>query len=410
MSTAASQEVAAVADERDTVGAAVGRYVEKLRAGDVGSLPVVLGLVVITIVFTAKVSVFFTAVNFTNMIVQLAGVSLIAIGVVFVLLIGEIDLSVAYVSGLAGVCVAWFQAPETGHHVPGLVAIVLAIGLGALVGALQGSFVALIGVPSFVVTLAGLLAWQGVIIKWIGQEASIGIQDKYVNDTANYYLPATAGWIVAAAVSAAFAATALGTIATRRRAGLPIGNPVLALIRVGFVALVAFVVVGICNHARGVPFAGLLVVFMIALWTFVARRTTFGRHVYAVGGNAEAARRAGISVPFIRIMVFVIAGAMSGLGGVVLAARLSGVDLSAGGGSLLLDAIAAAVIGGTSLFGGRGRVVAALLGALVITSISNGLGLIGSGAATEYIITGIILLAAVTLDTVSRRRLERSGR
>jgi D-xylose transport system permease protein len=149
---------------------------------------------------------------------------------------------------------------------------------------------------------------------------------------------------------------------------------------------------------------------MVALWTFVARRTTFGRHVYAVGGNAEAARRAGISVPFIRIAVFAIAGAMSALGGVVLAARLSGVDVSAGGGSLLLDAIAAAVIGGTSLFGGRGRVVAALLGALVITSISNGLGLIGSGSATEYIITGLILLAAVTLDTVSRRRLERSGR
>ena len=213
MSSAAPQEVAAVADERDTVGAAVRRYVEKLRAGDVGSLPVVLGLVVITIVFTAKVSVFFTAVNFTNLIVQLAGVCLIAIGVVFVLLIGEIDLSVAYVSGLAGVCVAWFQAPETGHHVPGLVAIVLAVGLGALVGALQGSFVALIGVPSFVVTLAGLLAWQGVIIKWIGEEASIGIQDHFVNDTANYYLPTTAGWIVAVVVTALFAAKPTVTIA-----------------------------------------------------------------------------------------------------------------------------------------------------------------------------------------------------
>jgi D-xylose transport system permease protein len=410
VSTAAPQEVAAVADERDTVGAAVRRYVEKLRAGDVGSLPVVLGLVVITIVFTAKVNVFFTAVNFTNLVAQMAGVCLIAIGVVFVLLIGEIDLSVAYVSGLAGVCVAWFQTPDSSQHVPGLVAIALGIGVGALVGVLQGSFVALIGVPSFVVTLAGLLAWQGVIIKWIGEEASIGIQDHFVNDTANYYFTKPVGWIVAAVVSAAFAATVLGTIASRRRAGLPVGNPVLALIRVLFVAGIAFLVVAVCNHARGLPFAGLLVVFMVALWTFVARRTTFGRHVYAVGGNAEAARRAGISVPFIRIAVFAIAGAMSALGGVVLAARLSGVDVSAGGGSLLLDAIAAAVIGGTSLFGGRGRVVAALLGALVITSISNGLGLLGSGSATEYIITGIILLAAVTLDTVSRRRLERSGR
>jgi D-xylose transport system permease protein len=410
VSTAAPQEVAAVVDERDTVGAAVRRYVDKLRAGDVGSLPVVLGLVVITIIFTAKVSVFFTAVNFTNLVAQMAGVCLIAIGVVFVLLIGEIDLSVAYVSGLAGVCVAWFQAPDSSQHVPGLVAIALGIGLGALVGVLQGSFVALIGVPSFVVTLAGLLAWQGVIIKWIGEEASIGIQDHFVNDTANYYFSKPVGWILAAVVSAAFAATVLGTIASRRRAGLPVGNPMLALIRVLFVAGIAFLVVAVCNHARGLPFAGLLVVFMVALWTFVARRTTFGRHVYAVGGNAEAARRAGISVPFIRIAVFAIAGAMSALGGVVLAARLSGVDVSAGGGSLLLDAIAAAVIGGTSLFGGRGRVVAALLGALVITSISNGLGLLGSSSATEYIITGVILLAAVTLDTVSRRRLEQSGR
>jgi D-xylose transport system permease protein len=409
-STAAPTEIQAVVEERDSVAAAARRYVERIRAGDVGSLPVILGMIVITIVFTAKVNVFFTAVNFNNLIVQLAGTCLIAIGVVFVLLLGEIDLSIGFTSGLAGVCVAWFAAPETGHHVPGLVAIVLAVALGALIGLLQGSFVALIGVPSFVVTLAGLLAWQGVIIKWIGSQASIGIQDHWVNDTANYFLGKTAGWIVAAAIAAAFALTAIGSIVSRRRAGLPIGNPVLAGLRVAFVSAIAFGVVGICNHERGVPFAGLLVVAMIAFWTFVARRTTFGRHVYAVGGNAEAARRAGINVRFIRIAVFMISGGMAGLGGIVLAARLSGVDLQAGGGALLLNAIAAAVIGGTSLFGGRGRVVGALLGSLVIMTISNGLGLLGSSSATEYMITGAILLAAVTLDTVSRRRLERSGR
>jgi D-xylose transport system permease protein len=410
MSTAAPQEVQAVVGERDTVLAAAQRYIDKVKAGDVGSLPVVVGMVIITIVFTAKVSVFFTAVNFNNLIVQMVGIALIAIGVVFVLLLGEIDLSVGFVSGLCGVCVAWFQQPGTGHDLPGLIAIVLAIGLGALIGLLQGSFVALIGVPSFVVTLAGLLAWQGVIIKWIGSSAAIGIQDKYVNDTANYFLSKTASWVVAAVISLAFALTTATGIVSRRRAGLPIGNPTLALIRVGFVALVVFIVVAISNHDRGLPFAGLLLIAMLALWTFVARRTTFGRHVYAVGGNAEAARRAGINVPFIRICVFMISGAMAALGGVVLAARLSGVDLQAGGGSTLLDAIAAAVIGGTSLFGGRGRVVAALLGALVIRTIANGLGLLGSSSATEYIITGVILLAAVTLDTVSRRRLERSGR
>jgi D-xylose transport system permease protein len=409
-STAAPTEIQAVVEEQDSVAAAARRYVEKIKAGDVGSLPVIVGMIVITIVFTAKVNVFFTAVNFNNLIVQLAGTCLLAIGVVFVLLLGEIDLSIGYLSGVCGVCVAWFAAPETGHHVPGLVAIVLAIGLGALIGLVQGAFVAIVGVPSFVVTLAGLLALQGVIIKWIGSQASIGIQDHWVNDTANYFLGETAGWLVAAAISAAFALTAIGSIVSRRRARLPVGNPVLAAIRIVFVTAIAFLVAAVCNHERGVPFAGLLVVAMIAFWTFVARRTTFGRHVYAVGGNAEAARRSGINVRFIKIAVFMISGGMAGLGGIVLAARLSGVDLQAGGGPLLLNAIAAAVIGGTSLFGGRGRVVGALLGALVIMTISNGLGLLGSTSATEYIITGTILLAAVTLDTVSRRRLERSGR
>jgi D-xylose transport system permease protein len=405
-----SEAAPVLEDERLTVGGAVRAYVDKVKAGDAGSLPVVLGMIVIIIVFTAKVNVFFTAVNFNNLIVQMAPISLIAIGVVFVLLLGEIDLSIGYLSGVCGVCVAWFAQPDTGHTVPGLVAIALAIILGALIGAVQGSFVALLGVPSFVVTLAGLLALQGVIIKWVGNQATIGIQDKYINDTASYVFSKNTSWVIAAVISIAFAAsTALG-LYSRKQAGLPVTAPTLSLLRVLGVTAVTFIVVAISNRDRGLPFAGLLLVVMLALWTFVAKRTTFGRHVYAVGGSAEAARRAGINVPFIRIVVFMISGAMAGLGGVVFAARLNGVDLQAGGGSTLLDAIAAAVIGGTSLFGGRGRVVAALLGALVIRTIANGLGLIGSSSATEYIITGVILLAAVTLDTLSRRRLERSGR
>jgi D-xylose transport system permease protein len=410
VSTAAPQEARLADGERDTVVGAIRGYVDKVKAGDVGSLPVVVGMVVIVVVFTAKVNVFFTAVNFNNLIVQMTPIALIAIGVVFVLLLGEIDLSIGFVSGVCGVCVAWFAQPGTGHQVPGLVAIALAVGLGALIGALQGSFVALIGVPSFVVTLAGLLAWQGVIIKWVGSQASIGIQDKYINDSANYVFSKNASWAIAAIISAAFAVSTAAGVQSRRRTGLPVGNPILHVGRVLAVVAVTFVVVAISNHDRGLPFAGLLLVAMLALWTFVSKRTTFGRHVYAVGGSAEAARRAGISVPFIRIAVFMISGAMAALGGVVFAARLNGVDLTAGGGSTLLDAIAAAVIGGTSLFGGRGRVIAALLGTLVIRSIANGLGLIGSSSATEYIITGVILLAAVTLDTLSRRRLERSGR
>jgi D-xylose transport system permease protein len=410
VSTAAPGEVQAAVDERGSVSGAARAYLERVKAGDVGSLPVVLGMIVITIYFTAQSSVFFTAVNFDNLITQMAATTLIAIGVVFVLLLGEIDLSIGYVSGIAGVTVAYFQVPGSNHRLPGIVAILLAIAVGALIGLLQGSFVAIIGVPSFVVTLAGLFAWQGVIIRWIGDQGVIGIQDKYVNDTANYFLPNWLGWVLALAIVAAFALVSAAGIVSRRRAGLPIGSLPLTAIRIGFVALVAVVAVAIANHDRGVPFAGVLVVAFLAFWTFIATRTTFGRHVYAVGGNAEAARRAGINVRFIRIAVFMISGAMAAMGGIVFAARVSSVDLSAGGGTILLEAIAAAVIGGTSLFGGRGRVIGALLGALVIATIANGLSLIGSPDATKLITTGIILLAAVVLDTVSKRRLEASGR
>jgi D-xylose transport system permease protein len=410
VSTAAPGEVQAAAEERETVFSAARAYLERLKAGDVGSLPVIIGMLVIILYFTSQSTNFFTAVNFENVIVQMAGTTMIAIGVVFVLLIGEIDLSIGYVSGIAGVTVAYFQIPGSSHNFAGPYAIALAIAAGALIGLVQGSFVALIGVPSFVVTLAGLFVWQGVIIRWIGDRGVIGIQDNLVNDTANYFLSKNAGWIAAAVVCTGFALVSILGVISRKRAQLPVGSIAVVAIRVAFVTVIGVTAVWIANRDRGVPFAGLLIVGMLGVWSFVARRTTFGRHVYAVGGNAEAARRSGINVRFIRICVFMISGAMAAVGGVVLAARLSSVDLNAGGGTILLEAIAAAVIGGTSLFGGRGRVVAALLGALVIATIANGLSLIGAAAATQYITTGLILLAAVVLDTLSRRRLEASGR
>jgi D-xylose transport system permease protein len=397
-------------EELDSISAAARGYVERLKAGDVGSLPVIIGMVVIVIFFTAKSSVFFSAINFNNLIVQMAGTTVVAIGVVFVLLLGEIDLSIGYVSGVAGVTVAWLQQPGTNHQLPGILAILIAIAVGALIGVFQGSFVAFIGVPSFVVTLAGLLAWQGVIIRWIGEQGVIGIQDNLINDVANYVLPKWLGWLVAAAIGLAVAASVASGFYSRHRAGLKMRSIPLATLRVGLIVVVVFGVVAISNHSRGVPLAGVLMVALLALWTFVARRTTFGRHVYAVGGSAEAAHRAGINVKFIRIAVFAISSGMAAIGGVIFASRLNSVDLNAGGGTILLDAIAAAVIGGTSLFGGRGRVISAVLGALVISTIGNGLSLIGSAAATQYIATGIILLAAVVLDTISRRRLAASGR
>ena len=404
-----SVDVASV-EPAEGLGSELRRVLDNIRSGDVGSLPVVVGLILITIFFQSKNDNFLTAGNFNNLIVQMAGVTLIAMGVVFVLLIGEIDLSIGFLSGVAGVIVAKLQIPDGSWQVNGIVAILVAVAVGAAIGVFQGSFVALIGVPSFVVTLAGLLAFQGVVQKVIGEQGVIVIEDKWINDMANYFFSDRAGWILATLASAFYAVTTLARIVGRRRAGVPIGNLVLPALRIVAFTAVALFVVSVTNRDRGFPFAGLLIVILLVFWTYVATRTTFGRHVYAVGGNAEAARRAGINVARIRLIVFGISGGMAALGGVVFASRLNSVDLNAGGGTILLDAIAAAVIGGTSLFGGRGRVVAALLGALVIQAIANGIGLVGYSSSTQFIVTGAILLAAVTLDTLSRRRLAKSGR
>jgi len=398
--------------ERDenSVGAIARRRWESWKAGDVGVMPVVIGLIIIVAFFYSQNSNFLTAGNFTNLMVQMAGVTTIAIGVVFVLLLGEIDLSIGYVSGIAGVVVAKLQLPDGSWEVKGVAAIVIAVIVTALIGLFQGSFVAIIGVPSFVVTLAGLLFWQGVILYSIGDQGVIVIDDSLINNVANYFFSDTVGYIIAAIAVALFALSTLLGVFSRRRHGIRSDNMiVVALKLIGF-TVVAFGAIWWANKERGFPVAFLMVIVLLVFWTWVAERTTFGRHVYAVGGNSEAARRAGINVRNIRLIVFMISGAMAGLGGVIFASRLNSVDLNAGGGTILLDAIAAAVIGGTSLFGGRGRVISALMGSLVIATVANGIDLLGYSSAIKFMVTGAILLAAVTLDTVSRRRLERAGR
>ena len=387
-----------------------GRILDNIRAGNLGSWPVLIGLVVIGVFFSFKADNFLSPGNFSNIITQMAGVTLLAYGVVFVLLIGEIDLSISYISGIAGVVVAQMTLPESGHQVHGLIAILLAVGACTLIGAFQGSFVAFIGVPAFVVTLAGYQIWQGVIQKSIEKEGVIVIQDETVNNTANYFFSNRASWIIAIVVCAVYAASVVSGVISHRRAGVPVRDPLFLVAKVVIVIAVSIVTVIVCNKDRGVPFVLLLMIAALLVLTFVAKRTTFGRHVYAVGGNAEAARRAGINVARVRIIVFMISGAMAGLGGVVLAARLNSVDLNAGGGTLLIDAIAAAVIGGTSLFGGRGEVRDALFGALVIATIANGLNTLNLTQGVIFITTGGILLFAVTLDTVLRRRQRKAGR
>jgi D-xylose transport system permease protein len=402
-------EEATPADDYSLVAIARRRW-EALKAGDVGSLPIVIGLALIVAFFYTKNENFLTAGNFTNLMTQMAGVTTIAIGVVFVLLLGEIDLSIAYGAGVAGVIVAQLQVPDGHWEVKGILAIAIAVTITALIGMVQGSFVAYVGVPSFVVTLAGLLFWQGVILYRIGEAGVIIIEDTRINDVANYFFSDRAGLLIAAIGSGLFALSTLAGVVGRRRHGIHTDNLVLVVAKLVFVGAVLFGAVIWANKERGFPLAFVLVIILLVFWTWVAERTTFGRHVYAVGGNAEAARRAGINVARIRVYVFMISGLMAGFGGVILAARLNSVDLNAGGGTLLLDAISAAVIGGTSLFGGRGRVISALLGALVISTVGNGIDLLGYSSAIKYMVTGAILLAAVTLDAVSRRRLERAGR
>jgi D-xylose transport system permease protein len=404
------------------------RAVGNVRSGNLGALPVVVAEVVIVMYFALTATNFFTAGNFVNVILQMAGTTMIAYGVVFVLLLGEIDLSIAYVSGICAVAVAEFQLPDSGHDFAGWIAVLLGLAIVALIGLGQGTVVAKVGVPSFVVTLAGLLIFQGVILKILQSRDTIIIEDNWVNYTATYYFSANVGWLIAALITGGYGLVTLLAAYGQRRAGLS-ANIGMALVKLAGVAIASFGTVAICNHAQkpaacpegtpltqncyqplGLPLAGLLMVIFLVGLTYLAKRTVFGRHVYAVGGNAEAARRSGINVARVRIIVFMISSVMAGVGGIILAARLQSVNLNQGGGTLLLDAISAAVIGGVSLFGGRGEVRGALLGSLVIATVANGLNIGGYTTGAIYIVTGMILLLAVTLDTVATRLQQRSGR
>ncbi len=389
------------------------RGMDNLKSGNLGVLPIVIGLIFIVVFFSFKATNFFTANNFVNIIIQMAGTAMLAYGVVFVLLLGEIDLSISYVAGIGALTVAELQLPGSGHQINGLLAMLCAVAICAVIGFAQGSIVARVGVPSFVVTLAGFMIWQGVILQKLEQPGSIIIQDRWINYTASYFFSDTAGWIIAGIITGIYAIAVIGGVVGKRRAGVAVRSPGLVIAKLVGVAVAAFATVAICNHAlvpHGLPLAGVLVVIFLVLLTFLAKRTTFGRHVYAVGGNAEAARRAGISVPRIRILVFMISSSMAAIGGIILAANVNSVDLNFGGGTLLLNSIAAAVIGGVSLFGGRGEVRAAFLGALVIATVSNGLNTAGYKNGIIYEVTGVILLLAVTLDTIARRLQIRAGR
>ncbi|MBM4792902.1 sugar ABC transporter permease [Streptomyces sioyaensis] len=387
-------------------------FKRRVRGGELGSLPVVIGLIVIAIVFQFKNSSFLSADSLANIGVYTSGLGIMAVGIVFVLLLGEIDLSVGSVAGVGAA--VWAVLSVT-KGVNDWLAVLIAIVAGLAIGALHGFFFAKIGVPAFVVTLAGFLGWSGLQIWMMGNEGSINTPAGSLveNLTGYYFEDKAAGYGLALIAVLAYAGSLLLESRRRKAAELPSRPLSEILLRTGVVALIAFVVAYVLNEpagARGLPLALVLFLAVLVLADFVVRRTTYGRQIFAVGGNAEAARRAGINVNKIRISVFAISGMLAAFGGLFIASLSGGATKNLGSGNTLMNVIAAAVIGGTSLFGGRGKIWSALLGMLVIQSIQQGLNLLGMASEIQYMITGAVLLAAVVIDSVSRRTQKTAGR
>jgi D-xylose transport system permease protein len=409
---AEAANAAALAAAPELVAQTFGEYLLawtlRIRSGDAGSLPVVGGLIVISVLFQSLNSNFLTAGNLVNLLIQGAVYMLLAMAEVFVLLLGEIDLSAGYVAGLSAVVMAELIKQGTGWPWPLAIAVALLCAAG--IGTLHGTLITRIGLPSFVVTLAGLLGWQGVMLLVLGQGGVVPINSPTVNNFTSGQLSVTASWITMAAVVGVYGLRAWLRDARRRSSGLVAPPPSVTALRIASVAVVGVVVVLICNANRGVitpirglPWVVLIVLGVWALWTFLLGRTKFGRYVYAIGGNPEAARRAGVNLAMIRTACFTLASFTAGIAGMIYASRLRSVSTSIDGGTLVLYAVAAAVIGGTSLFGGRGKATHAVLGGLVIAAIDNGMGLQGYSAYVRYIVTALVLLAAVTIDALTRR-------
>jgi D-xylose transport system permease protein len=380
----------------------------RLRAGDSGVLPVVAGLFLISALFQSLNSNFLTAGNLVNLLIQGSVYMLLAMGQVFPLVLGEIDLSIGFVSGIGGIIVAELVRESVGW--PWWAAVLLALLACATIGLIQGTIITRLGLPSFVVTLAGLLGWQGVMLLILGDGGTVPINNDVINNIASGNLTPAASWIVMLAIVAVLGGLTWRREQRRRASGLEAPPVSLTIAKVVAMFAAGTAIVLICNVDRGrlvpiqgVPWVVLLVLAVLALWTFVLGRTRFGRYIYAIGGNSEAARRAGVHLSGVRTAAFALASLTAGIGGIVYASRLRSVSTSLDGGTLVLYAVAAAVIGGASLFGGRGKAIHAVLGGLVIAAIDNGMGLQGYSAAAKYVVTALVLLAAVTIDAVARR-------
>nr|WP_260695521.1 sugar ABC transporter permease [Streptomyces sp. IB201691-2A2] len=381
----------------------------KVRAGELGSLPVVLVLAAVWIIFQSLNSNFLSPRNLSNLSVDIVGTGLIAVGIVFVLLLGELDLSVGSISGLAA---AAFAVLNVNHGVPEWLAVIIAVLAGTLAGTVQGFSVARTRVPAFVVTLAGLLTWNGLMLYILGTSGTVNLDENglvakltsyyFTNDAAAYGLAAVAAWVVFL--------VSYQDMRRRKAVGMPHRSLRGIAVRTGVLAVVAFAAAYLLNRFQGLPLALLIFLVVVAGLDIVLRRTHYGRQVYALGGSMEAARRASLSVTRVQTAVLAVSGTMAAIGGLFLASRITSVSQGSGSGVLLVNAIAAAVIGGTSLFGGRGTTWSAVLGMLIIQSIASGMAITDTPTAVQFIITGGVLFAAVLIDSLSRRSQQARGR
>ncbi len=407
--TAATERDPRLREEEPGFGGVVRSSLRRLRSGDLGQLPVVLGIVIIWAIFgiTSPGHSFINPGNLVNLSLQMAAIGTIAVGVVFVLLLGEIDLTVGVVSGLGAAVMA---VVNTKMGLPGPAAVGIGLLAGIAIGLIHGFWITRFSIPSFVVTLAGLIGWQGALLFVLGDTGTINMTDDFVVGLAGTFFNGLSGWVIGALFVLYFAVSGIAGRRRRLAGGLPAEPAAFVWARVVVVALLTVGAVFVLEQDRGVPLSLVFLVGLVVVMDYVVSRTRFGRMIYAVGGNAEAALRSGIPVNRVRLVVFVMASLFSAWGGMLAASRLLAVNQSSGSGVELLNAIAAAVIGGASLFGGRGTIWAALLGIVVIQSISNGMDLLAFPSPVKLMVTGAVLLAAVTIDAIARRGREATGR
>ena len=398
-----------------TLGESVRAYFARVRGGDMGALPSVLGLVVLFIVFGFANDRFLSNLNMANLITQSGSIIILAMALVPVLLLGDIDLS-AGVAGGVSACVMGVLLVKQDQS--WYVSVLAALLTGAAIGLIIGLLVAKLGIPSFVVTLGFFLGLQGLTLKLIGEGGSVRVNQDVISGIANDNMSVAWGWICAVVIIAGYAAMRLLRHRRKVAQGLehqPLAVVVAEILTVGAVlVVVAFVLnqdrsVNPTFPIQGIPYVLPVVIVLLIFWSFMLGRTTWGRHVYAVGGNSEAARRAGIDVDRIRISVYMICSSMAALSGIVAASYGGKVSTSSGGGNVLLYAVGAAVIGGTSLFGGKGKASDAVIGGLVIATIANGLGLLAQASYINFLVTGGVLLLAASVDAISRRRRSATG-